>query len=192
VNCLQNPSESFSFLSLAIRISPFCRELLFGTHILLIRPYFCGSSMLLDHFTHCINGKIPESQPSLTPPGVSSINYFIMSTSPQVAVDEEQPKPWYAAYPAQRNSASWVTKQTLLSWMEKGEIAGKDFILVDLRRTDFEVSVSREIYFAWPLRLLRIFHREEQFVDRLIYLLNLCIPLFLLCIPCSQKQELLV
>ncbi|KAH8787559.1 arsenate reductase [Hyaloscypha sp. PMI_1271] len=66
-----------------------------------------------------------------------------MSTSPQVAVDEEQPKPWYAAYPTQRNSASWVTKQTLLSWMEKGEIAGKDFILVDLRRTDFEGGTIR-------------------------------------------------
>jgi hypothetical protein len=113
-----------------------------------------------------------------------------MSTDPQVVVDEEQPKPWYAAYPAQRNSASWITKQTLLSWMEKGKIAGKDFILVDLRRTDFEVSLSREIHFAWPVRLLKIFYREEPFMDRLICLLNLCIPLFLLCIPCSQTQEL--
>jgi hypothetical protein len=115
-----------------------------------------------------------------------------MSTSPQVAVDEEQPKPWYAAYPAQRNSASWITKETLLSWMDKGRIAGKDFILVDLRRTDFEVSLPREIHFAYSVRLLKVFYREEPFLDRLIYLLNLCTLPFLHCILSSQTQELLV
>ena len=64
-----------------------------------------------------------------------------MTTNQCAIASEEQPKPWYAAYPAQRNIASWVTKQTLLSWMEKGKIAGKDFVLVDLLRTDFEVLI---------------------------------------------------
>jgi arsenical-resistance protein 2 len=70
-----------------------------------------------------------------------------MATKPPVAGNDEPPPPWYAAYPIQRNAASWVTKQTLLSWMEKGKVAGKDFILVDLRRADFEVSVFRDIHF---------------------------------------------
>lgn len=65
-----------------------------------------------------------------------------MTTNQNFASSDEQPKPWYATYPAQRNAASWVTKQTLLSWMEKGKTAGKDFVLVDLRRTDFEVILS--------------------------------------------------
>jgi hypothetical protein len=64
-----------------------------------------------------------------------------MTAKQPVAANEEQPKPWHAAYPASRNAASWVTRQTLLSWMKKGKVAGKDFVLVDLRRTDFEVNL---------------------------------------------------
>jgi hypothetical protein len=63
-------------------------------------------------------------------------------TTNQPAVKDEQAKPWYAAYPVQRNAASTVTREALLSWMEKGKVSGKDFILVDLRRTDFEVSFA--------------------------------------------------
>jgi arsenical-resistance protein 2 len=53
---------------------------------------------------------------------------------------EDPPKPWYAAYPAPQITASSVTRETLLSWMKEGKRAGKDFVLVDLRRTDYEVS----------------------------------------------------
>jgi len=50
-------------------------------------------------------------------------------------------KLWHAAHPAPRTVASVVTRGTLLSWMKKGKLAGKDFVLVDLRRMDHEVSV---------------------------------------------------
>jgi arsenical-resistance protein 2 len=63
-----------------------------------------------------------------------------MTANQSISTNEEQPKPWHAAYPAPRNAASWVTRQTLLSWMKKGKVAGGDFVLVDLRRTDFEVD----------------------------------------------------
>ena len=48
-------------------------------------------------------------------------------------------KPWHAAYPAPEITAAAITRERLLSWMLEGKRAGKDFVLVDLRRTDFEV-----------------------------------------------------
>lgn len=36
-----------------------------------------------------------------------------------------------------------MTRETLLSWMQEGKVAGKDFVLVDLRRTDFEGGTIR-------------------------------------------------
>jgi hypothetical protein len=71
-------------------------------------------------------------------------------TTKEPAVKEEPAKPWYDDYPIQRNVASAVTREALLSWMEKGKVSGKDFILVDLRRTDFEVSLAnhRSTYYG--------------------------------------------
>lgn len=49
--------------------------------------------------------------------------------------------PWHAAYPAPRNTnPDSVSRQDLLQWLEAGQESGKDFLLVDLRRTDHEVS----------------------------------------------------
>ena len=50
-------------------------------------------------------------------------------------------KPWYTAYPPPQTSASSITHETLLLWIKAGKRAGKDFVLVDLRRTDFEVRL---------------------------------------------------
>ncbi|KAF4636487.1 hypothetical protein G7Y89_g1599 [Cudoniella acicularis] len=66
-----------------------------------------------------------------------------MTTNDVGVVKGEAPKPWYAAYPVQRSTASTITRGTLLSWMKKGKVAGKDFVLVDLRRTDFEGGTIR-------------------------------------------------
>lgn len=52
------------------------------------------------------------------------------------AVEE---KPWYADLPAPRSIPGSITRENLLSWLEEGKVAGKDFVLVDVRRTDFEV-----------------------------------------------------
>ncbi|CAG8887035.1 unnamed protein product [Penicillium egyptiacum] len=46
--------------------------------------------------------------------------------------------PWHAAYPAPRGAASSISREELLQWIRDGKQAGKDFVLVDLRRTDYE------------------------------------------------------
>jgi arsenical-resistance protein 2 len=56
-------------------------------------------------------------------------------------VKAEAEKPWYAAYPAPKVAASVITRETVLSWMLKGKVGGKDFVLVDLRRMDYEVRL---------------------------------------------------
>jgi arsenical-resistance protein 2 len=49
--------------------------------------------------------------------------------------------PWYAAYPALRNQGpARMPRSELLEMIRIGKnIAGKDFILIDLRRNDYEV-----------------------------------------------------
>lgn len=47
--------------------------------------------------------------------------------------------PWHAAYPAPKIVASSISCPELLGWMKEGKKVGKDYILIDLRRTDFEV-----------------------------------------------------
>ncbi|KGO36852.1 hypothetical protein PEX1_051950 [Penicillium expansum] len=46
--------------------------------------------------------------------------------------------PWHAAYPAPRGVATSISREELLQWIREGKQAGKDFLLVDLRRTDYE------------------------------------------------------
>lgn len=48
--------------------------------------------------------------------------------------------PWHAAYPPPRNTPASLSREELLEWLQNGKTPGQDFILVDLRRTDFEVS----------------------------------------------------
>ncbi|MCJ1409510.1 hypothetical protein MMC19_003591 [Ptychographa xylographoides] len=57
--------------------------------------------------------------------------------------EEVVEKPWHAAYPAPKTTAAVITRESLLSWMLEGKVAGKDFVLVDLRRTDFEGGTIR-------------------------------------------------
>lgn len=47
---------------------------------------------------------------------------------------------WYAALPAPKTTAPSVSRNRLLSWLKKDKVPGKDFVLVDLRRMDYEVS----------------------------------------------------
>ncbi|KAJ5809989.1 Rhodanese-like domain-containing protein [Penicillium pulvis] len=51
--------------------------------------------------------------------------------------------PWHAAYPAPRTVASSISRLELLGWMKEGKKVGKDYILIDLRRTDFEGGTIR-------------------------------------------------
>lgn len=50
------------------------------------------------------------------------------------------PPPWHAAYPAPKKEAPSITRGAVLEMLRDSEnIAGKDFVLVDLRRSDHEV-----------------------------------------------------
>jgi hypothetical protein len=52
-------------------------------------------------------------------------------------------QPWHAAFPAPRNTARSISREEMLQWMREGKQAGKDYVLVDLRRNDHEVSAGR-------------------------------------------------
>ncbi|KAK9371668.1 Rhodanese-like domain-containing protein [Lipomyces chichibuensis] len=51
--------------------------------------------------------------------------------------------PWYAAYPEARTVAASISRLELLQWFREGKKAGRDFVLVDLRRTDHEGGTIR-------------------------------------------------
>lgn len=60
----------------------------------------------------------------------------------------ETAAPWHAAYPtpSDRQPGS-ITRDAVLELMKnESSIAGKDFVLVDLRRVDHEVSYGTEAY----------------------------------------------
>jgi hypothetical protein len=60
----------------------------------------------------------------------------IMSAATKVAAEI----PWHAAFPAPRGVAPSISREELLQWIRGGKQAGKDFVLVDLRRADYEVE----------------------------------------------------
>ena len=76
-------------------------------------------------------------------------------------------KPWHAAYPSPVSKPDIITRAETLRLLETA-IPGKDFILVDVRRTDFEVCRhTMQIALACLLNLLprHIFpcrHREQR------------------------------
>ncbi|KAK9367920.1 Rhodanese-like domain-containing protein [Lipomyces kononenkoae] len=47
-------------------------------------------------------------------------------------------KPWYAAYPEAVTTPTPISRQELLQAFREGKMPGRDFVLVDLRRTDHE------------------------------------------------------
>ncbi|PYH67963.1 putative arsenate reductase (Arc2) [Aspergillus vadensis CBS 113365] len=51
--------------------------------------------------------------------------------------------PWHAAYPAPRSTAIGIHRKEVLGWFRSGRQPGRDFLLVDLRRTDFEGGTIR-------------------------------------------------
>ena len=51
------------------------------------------------------------------------------------------PPPWHESFPSPRNTEpSAITREELLSLFRNDQQPGRDFLLVDLRRTDHEVS----------------------------------------------------
>jgi arsenical-resistance protein 2 len=60
-------------------------------------------------------------------------------------MDAPTETPWHAAYPTPRTVAASVSRQELLQWFRDGKGVGRDFVLVYLLRTDFEVR-SHALY----------------------------------------------
>jgi len=55
--------------------------------------------------------------------------------------DPKAQRPWFEAYPPPKNpQPETVPREELRQWFLQGQKPGKDFILVDVRREDFEVS----------------------------------------------------
>lgn len=56
-------------------------------------------------------------------------------------------QPWHAAFPTPRNTTpKSISREELLQCLKEGQQPGKDFLLVDLRRADFEVSCSSVLF----------------------------------------------
>lgn len=77
-------------------------------------------------------------------PGLPYCPTLTMTSTSQVGV--AVPPPWHAAYPAPKTEAPSIKRDMVLEMLRKGnDVAGKDFILVDLRRADHEVCCYRII-----------------------------------------------
>lgn len=65
-----------------------------------------------------------------------------------MASGEPAAAPWHAAYPTPRNTEpASISREALLDLMTKSNgCAAKDFLLIDLRRTDNEVKLQFSIY----------------------------------------------
>ena len=58
---------------------------------------------------------------------------------PSATISEQ---PWYAAYPKARSEPEPVSRSKVLGLLKQGK-EGDRFVLVDLRRTDYEVRPRR-------------------------------------------------
>jgi len=57
---------------------------------------------------------------------------------------ENTTAPWHAIYPTPKSDPASIHRTELLQWFHEGRKPGKDFMLIDLRRTDHEVSSRRK------------------------------------------------
>ncbi|KAJ4302441.1 hypothetical protein N0V88_002585 [Collariella sp. IMI 366227] len=53
------------------------------------------------------------------------------------------PAPWHAAFPAPKSEVITVTREKVLGMLETTPLGQRDFVLVDLRRNDFEGGTIR-------------------------------------------------
>src|SRR5207249_7336453 len=60
------------------------------------------------------------------------------------APSEQPATVWYAKYPVPKLEGTKVSKDELLSWLKDDKMSGQ-FLLVDLRRTDYEVCGMAQI-----------------------------------------------
>lgn len=92
--------------------------------------------------------------------------------------------PWYAGYPEARSSPATITRSDLLNMIEAGKKPGVDYILIDLRRTDHEVSNACKKARQYADKCTS--DREERYRVRSIFLLRACTLPYQHCMPRSE------
>lgn len=83
---------------------------------------------------------LPVSLCSFTRTHLTKMSTVTATTGPT-------PKPWHAAYPAPRNSQpAGLGREKVLAMLKAESSSPRDFLLVDLRRTDHEVRPSFSLW----------------------------------------------
>lgn len=113
-------------------------------------------------------------------------------TSTEKTAKEAQ-SPWYASYPAPKIEARGISREEVLGLLMDGEkVAGKDFVLVDLRRNDHEVGIaymSCQLSFVGAKLKLTDVRRAVPSMDPSTYQPRACGRPFPLCTSFSRRQE---
>ena len=73
--------------------------------------------------------------------------------------------PWYDAYPTPSTILPTVSREQVLAWINQGNIPGKDFVVIDVTRSDhtvrtYEYAISLTDSFPSDIS------RAASFVDR--------------------------
>jgi hypothetical protein len=110
---------------------------------------------------------------------------------------EEQP--WHATFPSPKSVATPVSREQMRSWLTEGKVPGKDFVLVDLRRNDYNVCLRWIL--TMKMRVAASFYegviilnrtdntRAERYVDPSTSQRNLSTPTFRNCSTYSPRRE---
>ena len=61
--------------------------------------------------------------------------------APVVNASAVAEQPWYAAYPAARSEPTAITRHEVLRLLKAESTVESTFVLVDLRRTDYEARI---------------------------------------------------
>jgi hypothetical protein len=88
--------------------------------------------------------------------------------------------PWHAGYPAPKSETKTISREEVLELYSAGKQPGVDFLLIDLRRNDHEVSHSPPL---WHYRSMTCSSklREAQSAARSTYQHRQCITACLHC-----------
>lgn len=83
-------------------------------------------------------------------------------------------QPWHAAYPKPISTTVFLPQAAILEWMESSEkIAGRDFVLVDLRRNDHEVCLFAFHPMGCEAALVNPSHPGSRFFSPVRYSVSL-------------------
>ncbi|KAJ5085554.1 hypothetical protein N7532_010325 [Penicillium argentinense] len=53
-------------------------------------------------------------------------------------MSQDPSQPWHTAYPTPKSQAATLPRQEVLGWLRGEKVVGRDFLLIDVRRDDFE------------------------------------------------------